>query len=231
MQHIIEHIRDVRRRIEDAALVAGRRPGDVRLVAVSKTRPAAEVRVAHSAGVSDFGENYVQEGIAKISAVDVANIRWHFIGAIQSNKTRDIATHFDWVQTVDRPRIAQRLARDRPPDRGPLNVLLQVNIDAEPQKAGVHPDGLAELIAVTSALPTLRLRGLMAIPRPDAAGSATRQSLARMAALFRQARAEHANLEQWDTLSMGMTNDFELAIAEGATMVRIGTGVFGTRMQ
>jgi PLP dependent protein len=230
MHKIERHIEAIRHRIADAAHAAGRAPDDIRLVAVSKTRSADEIRAAHAAGVRDFGENYLKEALVKIPALGAADVRWHFIGAIQSNKTRDIARHFDWVQTLDRVRVAERLSRDRPPERGPLNVLIQVNIDAEPQKAGVRPGGLAELIDAVLALPALRLRGLMAIPRADAHGSASRASFARMAALFREVdEVRLESLAHWDALSLGMSGDFELAIAEGATMVRIGTSIFGTR--
>jgi PLP dependent protein len=233
MQQIIRQVHALRDRIDAAVASSGRAHAAIRLVAVSKTRSSAEIAAAHDAGIADFGESYLQEALPKISALEAKSIRWHFIGSIQTNKTRDIARTFDWVQTLDRARIAERLAKDRPPTSRPMNVLIQVNIDTEPQKAGVDPGGLAELIDVVLGLPALRLRGLMAIPRPDADGRAARASFARMAALFNAVRAERGELqrfaENWDTLSMGMTNDFPLAIAEGATMVRVGTGIFGAR--
>ena len=207
--------------IERAHGAAERTP-PVRLLAVSKTRTAAEVRAAYRAGLEDFGENYVQEALAKMTALGDLNVAWHFIGAIQSNKTRDIARHFDWVHTVDRSRIASRLDAAAP---RPLNLCIQVNIDAEPNKAGVAPADLPSLIAHIATLPRLRLRGLMAIPRPDANG---RASFRRMRQLF-NALAPHAG-PHWDTLSMGMSADFETAIEEGATIVRIGTAIFGARL-
>ncbi len=227
---IIRQVELIRQRIASAADAAARHPAEIRLVAVSKTRSVQEIGAAFDAGVVDFGENYLQEAVPKLDALAGTGISWHFIGAIQANKTKTIATHFDWVQTLDRSRIAERLARQRPSARGPLNVLIQVNIDREPDKAGVQPEALAELIAAVSAKPQLRLRGLMAIPRDHDGRGASRDSLARMAMLFQDAKARpDIHSECWDTLSMGMTNDFPLAIAEGASMVRIGTGIFGPR--
>lgn len=216
-----QRISAVRVAIEDAERRAGRTAGSVSLLPVSKARTAAEVRAAHTAGLRAFGENYVQEAVAKIAALAELELAWHFIGAIQSNKTRDIARHFQWVHTVDRARIASRL--DAAAER-PLDVCIQVNVDAEPQKAGVAPADAAALAAQVAALPCLRLRGLMAIPRPD--GDA-RSSFRRSRALF-DALAPEAG-PHWDTLSMGMSGDFETAIDEGATLVRIGTAIFGPR--
>ena len=193
----------------------------VRLLAVSKTRTAAEVQTAHRAGLTDFGENYVQEAQAKIAALADLDIAWHFIGAIQSNKTRDIARHFHWIHTVDRSRVASRL--DAAAQR-PLDVCIQVNIDAEPRKAGVAPDALPPLVAHIVGLPRLRLRGLMAIPRPD---GNNRASFRRTRQLFNTLAPQAG--PYWDTLSMGMSADFETAIEEGATIVRIGTAIFGPR--
>ena len=193
----------------------------VRLLAVSKARTVAEVRAAHRAGLTDFGENYVQEALAKMAALADLDIAWHFIGAIQSNKTRDIARCFHWIHTVDRSRIASRL--DAAAQR-PLDVCIQVNIDAEPHKAGVAPDALSSLAAHIVGLPRLRLRGLMAIPRPD---GNSRDSFRRTRQLF-DALAPQAG-PYWDTLSIGMSADFETAIEEGATIVRIGTAIFGPR--
>ena len=192
-----------------------------RLLAVSKARNAAEVRAAHTAGQREFGENYVQEAAAKIAALADLDIVWHFIGAIQSNKTRDIADHFQWVHTVDRTKIASRLnaaAGDV------LDVCIQVNVDVEPQKAGVAPAELPALVAHIAGLPRLRLRGLMVIPRQ---GGDSRQSFRRTRLLF-EAMAPCAG-PHWDTLSMGMSDDFEAAVEEGATIVRIGTAIFGPR--
>ena len=204
-----------------AAEEAARRPPDsVQLLAVSKARAAAEVRAAHARGLRDFGENYAQEAIEKVRALADLDITWHFIGAIQSNKTRDLARHFQWIHTVDRAKVATRLNAAAERD---LDVCIQVNIDAEPQKAGVDPTELPALVACVSDLPRLKLRGLMVIPEPGH----SRASFRRTRQLF-EALAPSAG-EHWDTLSMGMSGDFADAIAEGATLVRIGTAIFGPR--
>ena len=213
----IDAVRVAIRKAEDDA----QRPaGSARLLAVSKARTAVEVRTAHGQGLRDFGENYVQEAIAKVQALADLDITWHYIGAIQSNKTRDLARHFQWIHTVDRARIARRLSAAAERD---LDVCIQVNIDAEPQKAGVDPDGLHALVASVSDLPRLKLRGLMVIPEPGD----PRDSFRRTRQLF-DTLAPCAG-EHWDTLSMGMSDDFGDAIAEGATLVRIGTAIFGPR--
>ncbi|MCY3622263.1 MAG: YggS family pyridoxal phosphate-dependent enzyme [Gammaproteobacteria bacterium] len=199
----------------------GRSPSRVRLVAVSKARTAVEVRAAYEAGQRDFGENYLQEAMAKMTALSNPDIVWHFIGAIQSNKTRDIARRFQWVHTVDRARIASRL--DDAAERA-LDICVQVNIDGEAQKAGVAPSGLPALVTHIQGLPRLRLRGLMAIPRAD---GDHRTSFRTLRCLF-DSLADDAG-DHWNTLSMGMSDDFEIAIEEGATMVRIGTAIFGPR--
>ena len=199
----------------------GRPAARARLIAVSKARTAGEVRAAYEAGQRDFGENYVQEAVAKMAALSDLDIVWHFIGAIQSNKTRDIARRFPWIHTVDRVRIASRL--DAQAER-PLDICVQVNIDAEPRKAGVAPADLPALVTHIRGLRRLRLRGLMAIPRADADH---RASFRAMRSLF-DAQADDAG-DHWDSLSMGMSDDFEVAIEEGATMVRIGTAIFGPR--
>lgn len=217
---VAARIRTVRDELADAERHAGRAAGSVRLLAVSKTMPAAMVRAACAAGLRDFGENYLQESAAKIEALADLDLVWHFIGAIQSNKTRDIARHFHWVHTVDRLRIASRL--DAAASR-PLNVCIQVNVDAEPQKAGVAPDALPALVAEVAALPNIRLRGLMVIPRPGD----TRPSFRRTRELFASLAATGG--PHWDTLSMGMSEDFRAAIDEGANIVRIGTAIFGPR--
>ena len=216
-----QRIETVNALIRGAERQAGRSPGDVGLVAVSKARSAVEVAAAYRAGQRDFGENYLQEAVAKITALSDLDIAWHFIGAIQSNKTRDIARYFQWIHTVDRTKVATRLsaAAERP-----LDVCLQVNVDAEPQKAGIHPADLPELVARVRALPRLRLRGLMAIPKAD---GDHRQSFGKLRGLFHVLAARAG--EHWDTLSMGMSADFDAAIAEGATLVRIGTAIFGPR--
>ncbi|MDE0177119.1 MAG: YggS family pyridoxal phosphate-dependent enzyme [Gammaproteobacteria bacterium] len=198
-----------------------RSPGRAHLIAVSKARSAGEVHAAYEAGQRDFGENYLQEAVAKMTALSGLDIVWHFIGAIQSNKTRDIARRFHWVHTVDRARIASRL--DAAAER-PLDICVQVNIDAEPQKAGVAASDLPALLTHIRGLSRLRLRGLMAIPRAD---GDHRTSFRALRSLF-DGLADDAG-DHWDTLSMGMSDDFEIAIEEGATMVRIGTAIFGPR--
>ena len=180
-----------------------------------------------SCGITEFGENYLNDALPKIDALRDLSLQWHFIGAIQSNKTRDIAHHFQWVQTLDRAKIAQRLSDQRPDDADALDVLIQVNIDDEPQKAGIAPDALAEFAPHVLKLPRIRLRGLMSIPRPEVDPEVQRIAFRRMRELFE--RAKPAGATHWDTLSMGMTQDFETAIAEGATMIRIGTALFGPR--
>ena len=216
-------------RITKAARAAGRDPSSVRLLAVSKAFPATVIAEAARAGQRAFGENYVQEALAKMD--ELANsadrpLEWHFIGPIQSNKTRAIAQAFDWVQSVDRLKIAERLAEQRPANLPLLNVLLQVNVSGEASKAGVAPDQLSQLAAAVAQLPRLRLRGLMTIPAPEIDVARQRIAFARTNTLFRQLREEGLKV---DVLSMGMSDDLEAAIAEGATMVRIGTAIFGAR--
>ena len=223
------NLRTLHERITKAARAAGRDPSSVRLLAVSKAFPATVIAEAARAGQRAFGENYVQEALAKIDElVDSADqpLEWHFIGPIQSNKTRAIAQAFDWVQSVDRLKIAERLAEQRPADLPLLNVLLQVNVSGEASKAGVAPDQLSQLAAAVAHLPRLRLRGLMAIPAPETDVERQRLAFARTNKLFRQLRADGLKV---DVLSMGMSDDLEAAIAEGSTMVRIGTAIFGAR--
>ena len=223
------NLRALHERITKAARAAGRDPSSVRLLAVSKAFPATVIAEAARAGQRAFGENYVQEALAKMEElVDSGDqpLEWHFIGPIQSNKTRAIAQAFDWVQSVDRLKIAERLAEQRPADLPLLNVLLQVNVSGEASKAGVAPDQLSQLAAAVAHLPRLRLRGLMAIPAPETDVERQRLAFARTNKLFRQLRAEGLKV---DVLSMGMSDDLEAAIAEGATMVRIGTAIFGAR--
>jgi pyridoxal phosphate enzyme (YggS family) len=215
-----------RARIEAACAAAGRPPGSVRLLAVSKTQPAGAVRALAATGQQAFGENYVQEGLAKQRELADLALEWHLIGPLQSNKCRDVARHFDWLQSLDRPALVHRLARERPAARGPLAVLVQVNIDGEASKSGCTPDALPALAESVAAEPALRLRGLMAIPAPAEDAEVRRAAFRRLHALYESLRADHPDL---DTLSMGMSDDFELAIAEGATMVRIGTALFGPR--
>ncbi|WP_426111949.1 YggS family pyridoxal phosphate-dependent enzyme [Massilia sp. PWRC2] len=214
-----------------AACTASQRPrADVHLLAVSKTFGADAVLEAFAAGQSAFGENYLQEALDKQVAVAAARpdaaVEWHFIGPIQSNKTRPLATHFDWVHTVERLKIAQRLSEQRPPTLPPLNVCLQVNISGEATKSGVAPADLVALAQQVALLPQLKLRGLMAIPEPETDVSKQRQAFAAVRALFDQLNADGFGL---DTLSMGMSADLGAAIAEGATIVRVGSAIFGAR--
>lgn len=230
MTTIETNLQDVRARLRRACDAAGRSADAVRLLAVSKTFDADAVRQALAAGQRAFGENYVQEGVEKILALDAerssAPIEWHCIGPLQSNKTRLVAGHFDWVHSVDRLKIAQRLSEQRPDDLPPLQVCLQVNVDDGPNKAGVAPAELGALAEAVAALPRLRLRGLMCIPEPS-------PDVAIQRALFRRAAQCLADLQArglpLDTLSMGMSDDLEAAVAEGATIVRVGRAVFGHR--
>lgn len=226
MSTITERLNEAQARIDAAAALAGRVGESITLLAVSKTKPAEMIREAYLAGARDFGENYLQEGVDKIETLKDLDIIWHFIGPLQSNKTRPVAEHFDWIHSVDRLKIAQRLSEQRPDNMAPLNVCIQVNISAEQSKSGVTPDQLPELAAQIAALPGLRLRGLMAIPAPESDPDRQRQALARMKHLFDTLRVGYPSL---DTLSMGMSDDLEAAVAEGSTMVRIGTAIFGTR--
>ena len=207
--------------------IASARPGGgVELVAVSKRQPVAAIRALAAQGLRAFGENYVQEAQAKARELGDLALQWHLIGPLQSNKCREAAATFDWVQTLDRSKLVEPLARHRPPDRPPLDVLVQVNVDDEASKAGVAPAAARALCEAVAAQPRLRLRGLMAIPAPHADLALRRDAFARMRALFDGLRPGFAH---FDTLSMGMSEDFELAIGSGATMVRIGTALFGPR--
>jgi pyridoxal phosphate enzyme (YggS family) len=222
-------IHAVRERIARACAAAGRGPDSVRLLAVSKTFPAARVREAAAAGQRDFGENFAQEALDKIAALrDLRDLPlvWHFIGAIQSNKTRAIAEHFDWVHAVDRERIAQRLSAQRPAGRAPIDACIEVNLGGEATKSGVAPGEVASLARSMRGLPGLRLRGLMAIPEPSGDLAQQRRRFAQLRELKEALAREGLVL---DTLSMGMSADFEAAIQEGATMVRVGTAIFGER--
>ena len=223
------NLRALHERITKAARGAGRDPSSVRLLAVSKSFPATVIAEAARAGQRAFGENYVQEAVDKIDALAGSAyqpLEWHFIGPIQSNKTRTIAKRFDWVQSVDRLKVAERLADQRPANLPLLNVLLQVNVSGEASKAGVAPLDLAQLAAAVARLPRLRLRGLMAIPAPETDVKRQRLAFARTSALFRQLREQGLDV---DVLSIGMSDDLEAAIAEGSTMVRVGTAIFGAR--
>ena len=220
----------VRDRIASAERRFDRAPGSVALLAVAKTKPASLIREAWEAGQLRFGENFVQEAIAKLDELSglsgPGGIEWHFVGALQGNKSRMVAERFDWVQTVDRLRIARRLSDQRPAFLPPLNVCLQVNVSGESSKSGVEISEVAELAAAVADLPRLRLRGLMTIPRPCAGLDEQRAALRPLVEAYERLRAGGHSI---DTLSMGMTDDLEAAVAEGATMVRIGTAVFGPR--
>jgi len=223
MSTIAANLQDIRRRISEA-LQGDRR--DVRIVAVSKSQPSAKIREAHAAGCGDFGENYVREAIAKIDELGDMAATWHFIGQLQTNKAREVAERFDWVHGIDRPRAAAALSRARPAGREPLNVCLQVNISAEATKGGVAPGEVAALAREVQGLPGLRLRGLMgmASATDDAASQRAQFELLRRGLDTLRSEGIEA-----DTLSMGMSHDFEAAVAQGATMVRIGTAIFGER--
>ena len=228
MSDLAHNLDSVHQRIERAAQSAGRDPATIALLAVSKTFPADAVREAHAAGQRAFGENYVQESIAKIETLaDLrAELEWHFIGPLQSNKTKPVAQHFDWVHSVDRLKIAQRLAEQRPDGLPPLNVCLQVNISGEDTKSGVPPAEVPSVAREIAALTKLRLRGLMSIPEPAGDVEAQRAPHRALRELFERLRAEGLEL---DTLSMGMSSDLEAAVLEGATIVRVGTAIFGAR--
>lgn len=228
MASIETTLQQVRTRIANACLSAGRPVQSVTLLAVSKTFDATAVRTAHAAGQRAFGENYVQEALAKIDALaDLrAQLEWHLIGPLQANKTAAVAAAFDWVHSVDRLKIAERLAAQRPAGLPPLNVCVQVNVSGEASKRGVAPADLPALARAVAALPNLRLRGLMALPEPAVEVAAQRAPHRRLRELLHGLRADGLAL---DTLSMGMSADLEAAIAEGATIVRVGTAIFGAR--
>ncbi|HEY0954260.1 MAG TPA: YggS family pyridoxal phosphate-dependent enzyme [Roseateles sp.] len=225
MMAISDSLQATKNRIAAACVAAGRPPNAVQLLTVSKTFPASAVREAFAAGARAFGENYVQEGLAKIAALpDLRDrIEWHLIGPLQSNKTKPVAEQFDWVQSVDRLKIAQRLSEQRPTGLPPLNVCLQVNISAEASKSGLLPAEVAALARQVTVLPRLQLRGLMAIPEPGPGALAQHRA---MAALFEALKAEGLPL---DTLSLGMSADLEDAIQAGSTMARVGSAIFGAR--
>ena len=226
MTEISDRLSAIQSRIGAAETKFGRRPGSVQLLAVSKKKPDEAVVSAHDAGQSAFGENHLQEAVAKIESLSELELEWHFIGPIQSNKTRPISQHFDWAHSIDRLKVATRLNEQRDAGKVPLNVCIQVNVSDESTKSGVSPDNIEELARAIMEMPRLRLRGLMAIPRPQSDFEAAR-------APFRELRERLASLNErgyeLDTLSMGMTDDMEAAIAEGSTMVRIGTAIFGAR--
>jgi pyridoxal phosphate enzyme (YggS family) len=226
MMTIAARLHDVRTRIAAAARLAGREPADVALLAVSKTWPAAAVREAAAAGQRAFGENYVQEGVDKIEALRALGLEWHFIGPLQSNKTRAVASAFDWVHGIDRLKIAERLSAQRDVHLPPLNVCIQVNVSGEDSKSGVAPEAAAALARAVAALPRLQLRGLMCIPEATAEVALLRARFALLRRLRDRLVADGLAL---DTLSMGMSHDIEAAVAEGATIVRVGSAIFGER--
>jgi pyridoxal phosphate enzyme (YggS family) len=230
MSTIAQNLQAITDQIVATAQENGRAPQSVRLLAVSKTFGPDAVQAAVAAGQRAFGENYLQESLDKMRAVaellPETKLEWHFIGPIQSNKTRPIAEHFDWVHTVEREKIAQRLSEQRPAGMEPLNICLQVNISGEESKSGVAPHELAALAHKVAALPNLKLRGLMAIPEPAAEFEQQRAPFAQLRQLYEQLRADGLDL---DTLSMGMSADMRAAIVEGATIVRVGSAIFGAR--
>lgn len=226
MTMIPEHLEMVRQRMRDACVRYGRDPGSVLLLAVSKTHGPDAVEAAYTAGQMAFGENYVQEAVEKITALRHLPLQWHCVGPIQSNKTRLVAEHFDWIHTVDRLKIAQRLSEQRPASMAPLQVCIQVNVDGGPTKSGVAPADALALARAVSQLPQLKLRGLMCIPESAPDFEAACALFIRARGLFSSLNAEGLGL---DTLSMGMSADLEAAIASGSTMVRVGSAIFGER--
>jgi pyridoxal phosphate enzyme (YggS family) len=229
MSTIAIHLQQIRQRIERACRAAGRDPASVSLLAVSKMQPASAVAQAVAAGQRSFGENYVQEGVDKVAALrslGQSGLVWHCIGPLQSNKTRLVAEAFDWVHTIDRLKVAERLSAQRPEALPPLQVCVQVNVDGGANKSGVAPAELPALAHAVARLPRLRLRGLMAIPEPAPDEARARAVFGRVQALYSALRAEGLPL---DTLSMGMSDDLEAAIASGSTLVRVGSAIFGAR--
>ena len=226
MTQITDHLCQVRNRIKKAASAAGRAADEVTIVAVSKKHPVSAIEAAYAAGQRDFGENFVQEAVPKIQSLNRSDIRWHFIGRIQANKTRDIAHFFDWVHTVDRVKIANRLNEQRPHYAAPLNVCIQVNLAEEPQKSGVAAGDIDELAEAVCDLSRLHLRGLMTMPPFDATVDATKVLFLELAGIQRSLVERGYAL---DTLSMGMSADLETAVTCGSTMIRVGTAIFGAR--
>ena len=223
---IASQVSKVLTRIEGAASQTSRRSDEITLIAVSKTKPAEAIEAAAACGLQHFGENYLQEALDKIETLHELDLTWHFIGPIQSNKTRPIAEHFDWVHSVDRLKIAQRLSDQRPAHLGPVNICLQVNISNEDTKSGVSAEQAPELASAIATLPNIRLRGLMAIPKPSDDPAEQAAAFEKVETLFNTLRH---TIPELDTLSMGMSQDLEAAIAAGSTMVRIGTDIFGAR--
>lgn len=230
MLNIADNLDHINHRIQRTARKSGRNPDDITLLAVSKGQPAQAIRSAYILGQRHFGENYLQEALEKQQHLsDLADICWHFIGPIQSNKTRKIAERFDWVHTVDRIKLAQRLSSLRSEDQAPLNICLQVNISKEKSKSGLLAENVEDLALRMTALPRINLRGLMAIPQNNPSETGQHKSFAAVAQLLSQLRNSSPQLATLDTLSMGMSADLETAITEGATIIRVGTAIFGPR--
>ena len=224
---ISQNLFQIQQQIQQFSQQANRSENAVRLLAVSKTKPVEVIQAAIDAGQRAFGENYVQEGVEKVQFfANRTDLEWHFIGNLQSNKTRVVAEHFGWVQTIDRLKIAQRLNEQRPTNLAPLNVLIQINISDEGSKSGIQPDEMLSLATEIAQLPNLKLRGLMAIPKPESDPTQQKIALCAMQQLFQQLQAKFKGI---DTLSMGMSDDMSAAIECGSTMVRIGTAIFGAR--
>lgn len=228
MHNILEQLQHINHIIAETVLQQGRPKDSVGLLAVSKTQPASRIEEAYQAGQRAFGENYLQEAREKQVALQSLDIEWHFIGPIQSNKTKDIAEHFDWVHSVDRLKIAQRLSQQRPEHLPALNICVQLNIDNEDSKAGVSLEALPALLEAINALPQLALRGLMVIPEKRDSSEAQKAVFTQVADILQTVSSQHSTLDM-DTLSMGMSDDMEPAIAAGATIVRVGSAIFGTR--
>ncbi len=226
MIRVTENFRKIQDLLAKAAVDAGRSPDEIRLLAVSKNKPPEAVLEAYAAGQRDFGENFVQEGLEKIAAVERNDVIWHFVGRLQANKTRPVAQHFQWVHTIDRLKIARRLSSQRPDGAAPLQVCIEVNVDEEASKSGISPAGVADLAAAVAELPRLKLRGLMCLPAIRDDFEEQRRPFARLREMLESLNESGLSL---DTLSMGMTADYAAAIHEGATIVRIGTAIFGAR--
>ncbi|MCB1667029.1 MAG: YggS family pyridoxal phosphate-dependent enzyme [Porticoccaceae bacterium] len=230
MSNIARNINSISERIQSAAKKSDRNPADITLLAVSKKQSSAAIRQAYHHGQRHFGENYLQEALQKQDELaDIPDIEWHFIGPVQSNKTRKIAENFDWLHTIDRISIAERISRQRPIGLPPLNVCLQVNIDHEPNKAGVDEKETAELAVAVTRLPAIKLRGLMTIPSAANGPEQQHAAFAKLNQLLKQLQSLCPELATLDTLSMGMSADLEVAVEEGSTLVRIGTDIFGLR--
>lgn len=227
-QPLSDNIAKLLQRVRLSAEKSQRPTGDIVVLAVSKTRPANDIRAAHAAGLSQFGESYLQEALEKIGQLGDLDLTWHFIGPIQSNKTRQIATHFDWVHSIERGKIARRLSQQRPAEMPALQVCLQVNLSGEASKSGVSLEELPALVREVATLPHLNLRGLMAIPAPTEDEAEQCRAFARL----RMALEDLRDIApQMDTLSMGMSGDLDAAIAEGSTLIRVGTAIFGSRQR